>query len=42
MSQATPGWTDERVEQVVGNLLRAGVLTAAVVVAAGGFLYLAK
>src|SRR5438128_1499217 len=42
MSQATPGWTDEQVEQVVANLLRAGVLAAAVVVAAGGFLYLAK
>lgn len=38
MSQAR-GWTDERVEQIVGNLLRAGVLIAAVVVLIGGILY---
>jgi uncharacterized membrane protein len=35
-----PGWSDERVEQVVGNLLRFGVLLAAVVILAGGILYL--
>jgi uncharacterized membrane protein len=34
------GWTDERVEQIIGNLLRAGVLLAAAVVATGGILYL--
>jgi len=33
--------TDERMEQIVGNLLRAGVILAATVVAAGGFWYLA-
>jgi uncharacterized membrane protein len=33
-------WTDERVEQVMGNLLRAGVVLAAVVVLIGGILYL--
>ena len=33
-------WTDEAVEQVVGNLLRAGVLLAAAVVLAGGLWYL--
>lgn len=33
------GWTDERVEQIVGNLLRAGVLIAAAVVLIGGILY---
>ncbi len=36
------GWTDERVEQFVGNLLRAGVLLAAAVVLLGGVLYLAE
>lgn len=35
------GWTDERVEQFLGNLLRAGVLLAAAVVLVGGVLYLA-
>jgi uncharacterized membrane protein len=36
------GWTDAWVEQVIGNLLRAGVMLAAVVVAAGGILYLVQ
>src|SRR5437667_10415956 len=36
------GWTDERVEQWLGNLLRAGVTLAAVVVLAGGFLFLVR
>ena len=29
-------WSDERVEQLVGNLLRAGVIVAAIVTALGG------
>jgi uncharacterized membrane protein len=33
---------DVRVEQAMGNLLRAGVLLAAIVTAAGGVVYLAK
>lgn len=33
-------WTDKRVETIVGNLLRAGVLLSAAVVLAGGILYL--
>ena len=37
-----PGWTDKRVEQVVGNLLRAGVGLAATVVLIGGLLYLVR
>lgn len=41
----TPGnapreWSDERVEQGVGNLLRIGVLIAALVTLVGGTLYL--
>ncbi len=34
------GWSDERVEQVVGNLLRTGVMVSALVVAVGGAVYL--
>ena len=33
-------WTDEKIEQIVGNLLRAGVILSAVVVLCGGVLYL--
>ncbi len=33
-------WADERVEEVMGNLLRAGVILAAIVVLAGGIFYL--
>jgi uncharacterized membrane protein len=40
MPEARRGWTDQQVEQVVGNLLRAGVLLAAAVVLLGGVLYL--
>lgn len=35
-------WTDERVEQGVGNLLRIGVLVAAIVTLVGGTLYLLR
>lgn len=35
-------WTDEHVEQIVGNLLRGGVLLAAGVVVVGGTLYLIR
>jgi uncharacterized membrane protein len=34
-------WTDEKTENVIGNLLRAGVLIATFVVLSGGILYLA-
>jgi|SRR5215469_9585297 len=33
-------WTDYKLEQIIGNLLRAGVLLSAVVVFAGGVIYL--
>jgi uncharacterized membrane protein len=36
------GWTDQRVEVIIGNLLRAGVVAAAVVVLAGAAVYLAR
>jgi uncharacterized membrane protein len=34
-------WDDERVEEIMGSLLRVGVLLAAAVVLAGGLFYLA-
>jgi uncharacterized membrane protein len=33
-------WTDQKVENIIGNLLRAGVLLSAVVVFAGAIVYL--
>jgi uncharacterized membrane protein len=42
MSQTERGWTDEQVEQVVGTLLRSGVIIAALVVLMGGILYLIR
>ena len=35
-------WTDQRIENIVANLLRAGVLLSAIVVLCGGVLYLIK
>jgi uncharacterized membrane protein len=35
-------WTDRRMDVVIGNLLRAGVLISALVVMVGGVLYLAR
>jgi uncharacterized membrane protein len=35
-------WTDEYVDRLIGRLLRAGVLTSAMVVFAGGYLYLTR
>ena len=34
-------WSDEKTERLIGNLLRAGVLASALIVLAGGVLYLA-
>src|SRR5262245_18723223 len=42
MAEGGRGWSDEQVEQFLGNLLRAGVVVAAAVVLAGGPLYLAR
>lgn len=43
---ATPArrdrWTDEEVDQLLGNLLRFGVIIATILAAAGGVLYLAR
>ncbi|MFZ0861464.1 MAG: DUF1634 domain-containing protein [Candidatus Sulfotelmatobacter sp.] len=35
-------WTDQRIENVLGNLLRAGVLLSALVVLLGGAIYLLR
>jgi uncharacterized membrane protein len=39
MREAKRKWTDQRIEVVLGKLLRAGVIISAVVVLAGGILY---
>jgi len=36
------GWTDQKLENLVGNLLRTGVSLSAFVVAVGGIIYLAR
>ena len=36
------GWTDQRIEIIIGSLLRAGVMLAASVVLIGGVLYLVR
>lgn len=35
-------WTDQRLEIIIGNLLRAGVLLSAAVVALGGIIFLVR
>ena len=40
MSTSTSGTLDRRVDQIIGNLLRTGVLLAAAVVLVGGILFL--
>jgi uncharacterized membrane protein len=40
--QITQGWNDQKVEAIIGNLLRAGVLLAAVVVFAGAMAFLLR
>lgn len=35
-------WTDYKLEQIIGALLRAGVVLSAIVVLAGGVMYLAQ
>jgi len=42
MSDSNQGWNDEQIEQMVGNLLRTGVLVAAAVVLLGGVVFLAQ
>lgn len=42
MAHTERAWTDERVELIIGDLLRAGVVLAAVVVVAGAIIYLLR
>jgi uncharacterized membrane protein len=42
MAEPRRGWGDVQVEQLLGNLLRAGVFLAAAVVLAGGVVYLVR
>jgi uncharacterized membrane protein len=42
MSSSKRTWTEQQLENIVGNLLRVGVIIAAVVVFAGGILYLIR
>ncbi len=42
MATGSHGWTDQQVERLLGNLLRIGVLLSAVVVLAGGVVYLVR
>jgi uncharacterized membrane protein len=37
-----PGWSDQQVEQTIGNLLRFGLMIATAVVLAGAAVYLAR
>jgi len=39
---APSSWTDERIDQILGNLLRAGVILASSVVLLGAVLYLTR
>jgi uncharacterized membrane protein len=41
-SDKHPGWTDQQVEQTIGNLLRTGLIVAAAVVAIGAVIYLVR
>jgi len=36
------GWSDDDVDQLLGNLLRIGVVVATIVAAVGGVLYLSQ
>ena len=42
MSSDRPGWSDQQVEQTIGNLLRFGLIIATVVVVAGAAFYLVR
>ncbi len=42
MAQMRNSWSDEKMETMMGNLLRAGVILAAAVVLVGGLIYLVR
>jgi len=42
MPESRRPWSDEKVEEIVGNLLRSGVIASAIFVLAGGIIYLIR
>ncbi len=42
MTTERPGWTDQQVEQTIGNLLRLGLIISTLVVVCGAAIYLAR
>jgi uncharacterized membrane protein len=42
MQSSPAAWTDQRVESIIANLLRAGVVLAAAVVTLGGIVFLVR
>jgi uncharacterized membrane protein len=42
MDNSANHWTDQRLETIIGNLLRGGVMLAAAVVAIGGMIFLVR
>ena len=42
MAELPSGWSDEHIDHILGNLLRWGVMVSALVVLAGGGLFLAQ
>ena len=42
MEKAKTGWNDQKVEEIIGNMLRYGVLLSALIVAIGGARYLLR
>jgi uncharacterized membrane protein len=42
MSALKGAWTDQQIDDIIGNLLRIGVLSSALVVLFGGIVYLAR
>jgi uncharacterized membrane protein len=42
MGQRQNSWSDEKVESIMGNLLRVGVILAATVILFGGLVYLVR
>ena len=37
-----PKWSDQNIEEIIGNLLRTGVMLSAAIVIAGGIIYLLR
>jgi uncharacterized membrane protein len=42
MNKPATGWTDQRIETIIGNMLQAGVLLAAAVVTVGAVIFLMR